>query len=102
MSGAQHESGGFVHVQGEVDPSPSEFLLSVLRRKHAAHLVAGCLIVLIILFFCVIYSFEKIIMGQSLTTPLHLTLDHLSFIAVSTQRLQAVCEPRIRFRFLLH
>ena len=72
--GAQRESAGFVHLQGGVVTSPSEFVLSVCHRSHTARLITGCLIVLSILFVCLILYFET--MGQTLTTPLSLTLDH--------------------------
>ena len=79
LFGAQYVSEGYVVLQGERGPhisdSPSEFLLLFLRRKQAARLLAGCLVFLSVLFVCII-SYCEITMGQSMTTPLSLTLDH--------------------------
>lgn len=46
-----------------------------LHRKCAARLLAGCLMFLSMLFVCIVFYFETT-MGQSITTPLSLTLDH--------------------------
>lgn len=62
---------GYVSLQeGGRTPSPIEFLLSVLRRSRAAQL---CLV-----FVCLVFVFTLFLltMGQTLTTPLSLTLQH--------------------------
>ncbi|XP_029422110.1 uncharacterized protein LOC115071346 [Nannospalax galili] len=74
--GAQHVSEGYVNLS-EVTTSPSDFVFSVLpRSRPKRYLVAGCLFLLFLLFVCffVILDYPK--MGQHLTTPLSLTLDH--------------------------
>ena len=73
--GALPVSEGYVVLIGGGESgspqSPSEILLSALRWSCAAHLCCLCLSVG---FLCLILSFE--IMGQSLTTPLSVTLEH--------------------------
>ncbi|XP_029420370.1 uncharacterized protein LOC115070678 [Nannospalax galili] len=74
--GAQHVSEGYVNLS-EVTTSPSDFVLSVFLRSRAKrYLVAGCLFLLFLLFVCLIVILDHPKMGQHLTTPLSLTLDH--------------------------
>lgn len=56
-------------------PPPSDFLLSVWYQSRAARLSVVCLTVGVVCFLCVLI-FLRTNMGQSLTTPLSLTLDH--------------------------
>jgi len=77
--GAQSVSEGYVVlVEGEGSgPSvrPSDFLLSILRHSRVARLTVACLIVGCVCLVCSLIYLETN-MGQSLTTPLSLTLDH--------------------------
>lgn len=59
---------------GPSPTSPSEFLLSVLRRSGAARLLCVSLRVLFVCSVFVVTLLET--MGQSITTPLSLTLQH--------------------------
>ncbi|XP_029417145.1 uncharacterized protein LOC108490612 [Nannospalax galili] len=75
--GAQHTSEGYVSLRSEVSTSPSDFIFSVFLQSRAKrYLVAGCLFLLFLLFVCLIVILEYPKMGQQLTTPLSLTLDH--------------------------
>ena len=79
LFGAPPLSEGYVILlggkgSGPSSTSPSEFLLSVLRRSRAAKIVCVCLCVLFVCFTSTAISLE--IMGQSITTPLSLTLQH--------------------------
>lgn len=55
-------------------PPPSEFLLSVLRRNRAARLNCFVVLLFFVSFLLSLSVFE--IMGQTVTTPLSLTLQH--------------------------
>ena len=76
--GAQPVSEGYVVLVGGEGSGPSEpparFLLSVLCRSCTVCLSCLCLCVSFFVFIFGSLLFEK--MGQTLTTPLSLTLDH--------------------------
>lgn len=78
--GARPVSEGYAALVGEGESgspgSPLELLLSVLRRSRAARLFVLCLS---LVFVSVILTFFVLeIMGQTVTTPLSLTLSHWS------------------------
>ena len=59
---------------------PSEFLLSGFRRSRAARLIVSLFVLLFIFVVC-LFIYWNTNMGQSLTTPLSLTLDHWSDVS---------------------
>ena len=59
---------------------PSEFLLSGFRRSRAARLIVSLFVLLFIFVVC-LFIYWNANMGQSLTTPLSLTLDHWSDVS---------------------
>lgn len=77
LFGAFPQSEGYVVLRGESSRlllPPIETLLSVLRRSRAAKL---CCLCLCLLFACLIFGINlSREMGQSITTPLSLTLQH--------------------------
>ncbi|XP_052591775.1 uncharacterized protein LOC128108761, partial [Peromyscus californicus insignis] len=79
--GATHASEGYVVLAGDGEfkhsASPSEFLLSVLRRSRAAKNSVVCLVCLF-LVVCLTLLYLETIMGQAVATPLSLTTDHWS------------------------
>lgn len=71
-------SEGYVVLWGDGSPTrtppPSEFLFSVLRRSRAARIFCCVVILSVICGLASLCTVE--IMGQAVTTPLSLTLDH--------------------------
>lgn len=71
-------SEGYVVLLGDErskpSPPPSEFLLSVFRRNRAARLV--CLSIVLLFVCSLLFWTASKNMGQTVTTPLSLTLEH--------------------------
>ncbi|XP_044090450.1 bromodomain-containing protein 4-like [Neovison vison] len=78
--GARPVSEGYTALVGEGESgppeSPLEFLLSVWRQNRAARLFVLCLSLVFVSVIITLFVLE--IMGQTVTTPLSLTLSHWS------------------------